>query len=122
VHPNTLHIQFPNHAHRRRTSRGSSLASAVSFGRVEQSGETSSIKLIHNFGHSSIRRTALDVDEQRRHPRDKTKLQLINIQLFVIEIRSHINPRRLSSSFSSSSSKFSSSGSRISEDEDDDEH
>lgn len=52
----------------------SSLASAVSFGRIEQSGETSSIKLTRNFCNSSIRRSLLDLHEERRHPRDKTKL------------------------------------------------
>src|SRR5438094_7953087 len=52
----------------------SSLASAVSLGRIEQSGETGSIKLIRNFCNSSIRRSLLDVHEERRHPRDKTKL------------------------------------------------
>src|SRR5881398_153808 len=53
---------------------GSSLASAVPFSRIQQSGETSSIKLIRNVCDASIRRALLDVEEQPRHPRDKTKL------------------------------------------------
>src|SRR5438876_395827 len=51
----------------------SSLASAVSFRRIEQSGNTGSIKLIHNVRDSSIGTALLDLREQRGHPSDKAK-------------------------------------------------
>jgi hypothetical protein len=65
-----LRTQLQNHVHHRRTS----LVSAVAVGRIEQSGETSSIKLIRNFCDSGIRLTLFDPREERRHPCDKSEL------------------------------------------------
>src|SRR5205823_15078882 len=81
-------------------------APPIAFGCISQRRETSPVKLIGNFSDSSIGRSLLDLRKQSRHPCDKTKLQLINIKLFVIKIRSH---RLISypSSFSFSWSMFS---------------
>src|SRR5438046_3247932 len=51
---------------------GSSLPSAVLFSRIQQSGETSSIKLIRSVCNASIHRTLLVVDEQPGHLRGNT--------------------------------------------------
>jgi hypothetical protein len=61
-----------------------SLTFAVSLGRIQEERQRGAIKLITNLTIKPLRGTA-GFAQQRRYPRDESKLNLIYIPLFMVE-------------------------------------